>query len=353
MSLAAKHAYLNTRVSVMSIRLLAADALGQLAQQQLPALAERFGLTSLLDEQQSRQARSRAIEQSLIRVLLEELHILIRPMDAPERALLLAWSRKYALYNLKTLIRGKLHALDQKEIRKHLFDLPAIIRLPNQALFQAENVEELLRQLESGPYRQIARQAREVYERQREPFALEAAIDQRYFIWMARQSSGFPASHAEPLRRLIGAVLDRVNLLWLLRFRFSYGLSPSETFYQLVPPKGLLTRERLLKLVDLETFERVLEELPEPLRQQMAESTSIAEVQRRINAHITHEARLVLQRSRSGLARALAYLMLREGDLLALFAVVQGRLLELPQGAIEVALDLSPPNCAWSDTQAA
>ncbi len=46
------------------------------------------------------------------------------------------------------------------------------------------------------------------------------------------------------------------------------------------------------------------------------------------------------------MARALAYLMLRESDLLLLFAVVQGRLLQFPDQIIEVALELIEPSCS-------
>jgi len=353
MSDVADQAYLNTRVSVMATRLFPPDLAEQLIQMPLPALAERFGLTALLDEQHTTAARSRAVEQSLIWLLMTELQILIRPMKSAERGLLLAWGRKYALFNLKTLIRGKLYELDQKDIGDNLYDLPESIRLPDRALFGAENVLEMLRQLEAGPHHRIARQAREVYEQQREPFALEATVDQRYFADLAHRILTFDSHQQASLRRLIGVELDRTALLWMLRFRFSYQLSPSETFYQLVPSPRLLTRERLLNLVNLENLERILESLPEPLNQTMADCRTIADVQRRMELHTQREIRWLLARSPSGVARALAYLMLREADLMRLFAVVQGRLLGFPNDRVEMALNLIDPECATGAGQAA
>lgn len=351
MSNTTEHAYLNTRVSVMSTRLFAPELVGRLSRMTLAELAEQFDLSALLDEQPATAARSRAVEQSLLRVLLSEVQVLVRPMNAAERGLILAWGRKYALFNLKTLIRGKLYNLDQKEIRDHLFDLPETIRLSDQELFRAENVLELLRQLETGPHRQIARQAREVYEQQREPFALEAAVDQRYYAGIVRQIMGFDNHHLGSLRRLMGVELDRVALLWLLRFRFSYQLSPSETYYQLVPSMRLLTRDQLLRLVNLDTFEHVLEALPAPLNTLLADCRSLGEVQQRIGHSTRRETRWILARSQSGVARALAYLMLRESELLQLFAVVQGRLLQFPDATITAALEQVEP--AWADAQAA
>ncbi|MBK1719625.1 V0D/AC39 family V-type ATPase subunit [Thiocystis violacea] len=348
----ADQAYLNTRVSMMSLRLLAPEAIGPIARMPLPALAERFGLGALLDEPSSITTRRRVLEQGLTQVLLAEMQLLMRPMSAAHRQLVLAWGRKFALYNLKTLLRGKLYALDQKEIREHLFDLPDFMRLPSE-LFRAENVLELLRQLEAGPYRQIARQAREVYEQQREPFALEAAVDQRYYAEIVHQIMGFDVNHLDSLRRLLGAELDRVALLWLLRFRFSYHLSPSETYYRLVPSMRLLTRERLLNLVNLESLRQVIDALPEPLNALLAKCETIAEVQPHLVSHTQGELRWILHQSQSAVARALAYLMLRESDLMLLFAVAQGRLLQFPERTIEVALDLIEAHPARADARAA
>lgn len=348
MSAAAKQAYLSTRVSVMATQLLDPNTIADLSQMQLPELAERFALPELQDEQSSPRAKSRAIEQAFLRVLLNELTILARPMSAPERAVVMSWARKYALFNLKTLIRGKLHDLPPPEILENLFDLPQNMRLTSHDLFRSENVLEMLRQLESGPHSLIARQAREIYEQRREPFALEAAIDRRYYAELLRQLMQFQGEDHQPLQNLVGADLDRINLLWLLRYRFSYQLSPSEAFYQLVPSPRLLHRERLLALVNIETFERVVESLPAPLDAMLADSANIIEVQRRMGRFVARQARRVLHQSPSAVARALAYLMLRETDLFLLFSLIQGRLLKLSTEVVEIALEVTEPVCPWS-----
>jgi len=345
MSQAAAQAYLNTRVSVMSTRLFRPSELAELAGLGLDDLAARFGLASLIDEHVTVRAKSRAVEQALISLLLAELAILVRPMTAAERALIMAWARKYALFNLKTLIRGKLYDLDQQEIRQNLYDLPPHVRLPHQELFRAENVLELLRQLEQGPHVLIARQAREAYEQRREPFALEAAIDQRYYAGLARQVRQFHDASLQPLQHLVGTLLDREDVQCLMRFRFSYRLSPSETFYQLVPSFRLLHRDRLLELVELETFEQVIEALPAPLDALLAGASNLIEIQQRLHHYMADEARRVLALSASAVARALAYLILRESQFRALFALVQGHLLQLPTQLVGVAVGLAEPVC--------
>ncbi|MBK1647930.1 V0D/AC39 family V-type ATPase subunit [Rhabdochromatium marinum] len=336
---AAAHAYLNTRVSVMSARLLDAQRANALLELPLQELVERLDLAAIIEEELSTHAKMRAVEQALIQTLLADVSILIRPMNPAERALVLSWGRRYALFNLKTLIRGKLYDLDSAAIRKDLYDLPPGLRLSRDELFRTENVLELLRVLERGPFSLLARQAREVYEQKREPFALEAAIDQQYYSDLVRQTLRFQGDSLQPLRRLIGALLDRVDLMWMLRFRFAYGFSPSETFYQLVPSPRLLHRARLLDLVNRENLRQLLSALPDPLAEQLAEATDLIEVQRLTVAHQATETRRILSQSASGVTRALAYLILREMDLMFLLALIQGGLLGLPQDVIKTAVD--------------
>jgi len=342
---AAAQAYLNTRVSAMVSRLLPAERIAALIPASLAEMAERFGLEPLLDESLTKLAKSRAAEQALIQVLFADLRVLIRPMSAIERGLMLAWARKYSLFNLKTLIRGKLYDLDQAEIHANLYDVPDYVRLPDKELFRAENVLELLRMLEHGPYRLIARQAREVFEQKREPFALEAVIDQRYYHELARLIMQFPSDSQQPLHALLGTVLDAVDLVWLLRFRLSYKLSPSETFYYLVPSVRLLHRERLLALVNHDALEPLLAALPAPLDDLMAGCSTIIDVQSRIGTYTAEEIRRQISRSGSGVARALGYLILRERELFMLFSLIQGKLLGLPRELVEIGIETAAPNC--------
>jgi V/A-type H+/Na+-transporting ATPase subunit C len=341
----AEQSFLNTRVSIMATRLFSPGYVVSLLDQGPAQLGEHLGLSLFADGNLSPRTKNRAIEQSLIETLLAELTILTRPMGPPQRQLVVHWGQKFALFNLKAMIRGKIYRLDNREIQDNLYELPPIVRLPYKELFGAENVLEMLRQLEPGPYSLIARQARELYEQKREPFALEAAIDQMHYSGLAREVRELHDADQRPLQQVVGALLDQIALLWLLRFRFAYQMSPSETFYQLVPSLRAMNRERLLQLVNLDGVERVLDAVPPPLGPVLVGSASLVDVQKRLNRYRAREARRVLRHSDSGVARALAYLILREMDLRLLFALIQGKLLDLPLETISIAVELADPNC--------
>jgi V/A-type H+-transporting ATPase subunit C len=335
--------YLNTRITLFARRMLPEAEYVRLPDYDLGELARHYALTALQEQDLGSSGihlHLRALESALIRIVLDDLVVLVRPMSAEGRAFVMHWARKFELFNLKALIRGKLNELGDAEINANLYELPAYLALPHQALLRAETVLELLRLLEQGQYAYLANQVRHVYEAHREPFLLDAAIDQRYYANMVDLVADLSGTDREETLELVGLRLDRVNLLWMLRYRFTYGLSASETYLQLVPSPGALTRNRLLALLDLPTEEAVLAALPKSLAGEVAGAEGIIEIERRVRAKSYRELRFALAKGTSGIARAFAYLELRELELKRLFTVVQARLMRIEGDALRLALEL-------------
>jgi V/A-type H+-transporting ATPase subunit C len=294
--------------------------------------------------------RLKALESTLINIVLSELEILVRPMYGDAHELIMRWARKFELFNLKALISGKLSGINEKEVRATLHDLPPYLALPHQALLRTESVLELLRQLEKGKYHAIASQARKSYEEHREPFVLDAAIDQLYCTGMVKQTAKLKGIDRSETTKVVGLHIDRITLLWLLRYRFTYNLTPSEAYYHLVHSPLHMRGSVLLSLVNLPTWNAVIEALPSAFRRELEDVASIAEIERRIHKMNIRNLRKVIARSRSAVARSLAYLILRDMDLKRLFTVVQSQLLELDASMLHQALGLQIPDAAASAT---
>lgn len=336
-------AYLNTRVTLFSHRLwdegdfsdLIGTAPGNMAAtlgaRGLPQLAAGF---DTLD--------NRSLEQRIIAQVLEETAILIRPLSGAPRDFLTYWTERFEVSNLKTLLRGKMTGDRPATLLNRLTPMGSFGRLDIQDLANAEDVNELLRRLEAGPYAAIVRHARRAFEQSRDPFILDAALDRSYYEGLAQlarpleQESG--TAGRAPFGRLMGLLIDRINLVWLLRYRFNYNLPPAQVYFLLVASHYDLTSARLRELATLPDIASVLEALPRSLHDMLAGASQIPDIHASMEHAAATTAVAILHSGASAIARAFAYLQLRERDLRAVRAVLRGRLLGLPGDDIRIAM---------------
>jgi V/A-type H+/Na+-transporting ATPase subunit C len=331
-------AYLNTRVSLYSGRLWQAsdyDALIGIDEAEIADALNKRGLPQLARGFDSHDPLS--LEQRIIAELLDETRVLIRPLHGAARQFLTYWTQRFEVTNLKTLLRGKMTGERPAALLARLTPMGTFGHLDSQALAHAEDVGELLRRLEAGPYAGIVRQARRAFEESRDPFILDAALDRHYYEGLAHRAQPLEDEVGAPFRKLMGQLIDRINLVWLLRYRFNYNLPPAQVYFLLVASHYRLPSALLRELAALGDFEAVLAALPEGLLASLRDAPDIPAVFTRME-HAAAEAALKILRSGApAIARAFAYLILRERDLRAVRAILRGRQLDLPTADIRLA----------------
>ena len=343
-----RYAYLNTRVSMFASRLLSREALlrwtrrGVHAQagEARSALSDKEWGAVVTDWIGDPKAPFAALEQAALSAQLRDALIIFRPLAGTARDFVEYGMRWFELSNLKTIIRGKFAAVPGEDIRARLVDVGSFATLPADELLRTEDIAELLRSLEATPYGDIARHARRVYEESRDIFAVDAAIDRRYLLGLQKKSQGVETEERDALRRLILAITDQFNLLWLLRYRFAYGLSPAETYYLLAPSVYGLTAERLRALVGLGSLPEVVGRLPTVMRRWLLDADTVASVERGLENRIVRISEEALRDPGHPLARALAYLVLRDIQTRWILAVVKGERMGLRVDDIEIAARL-------------
>lgn len=335
-------AYLGTRAALMATRLLSASDLESLARRP-PGLADAArdaDLRPFLGADFG--PSSHPLEQRLLTVLLGEVVILSRGVTGRERDFVIHWMHRAELANLKAILRGKMVNEAPESIRGKLVEMGPFAGLPVDDLLRTEDVPELLARLERSPYADIARQARRVFEEQRDLFALDTTIDRRYYAGLVRRAAAIEADAGPDFRALMASVIDHLNLLWLLRYRFFYQLPPSQVWYLLVASPYRLSSQILQELVRADRFEDVAPALPEPYRHWLAQAPDANAVARILAAQGVALARRLVRLSAVPLTRAFAYLQLREHDLRNLHALLKGQQLGVDQDTVLGALDIGP-----------
>ena len=340
-------AYLDTRVSLYAARLWPGEALAALIEtpdgmvaetliaRGLPQLAMGYDRTGGVED-------SRSLEQRLIAQVLQETRVLIRPLSGDARAFLTFWTARFEMSNVKTLLRSKMMGERPATMLDRLVPMGTFGRLDNQDLAHAEDIGELFRRLEAGPYGVIVLRARRAFEQSNDPFSLDAALDRGYYEGLVQRAQPLEETVGAPFRSLMANLIDRINLVWLLRYRFNYKLPPAQVYYLLVGSRYTLPSTRLRELAALDSPEDVLAALPAAWQPRLSGVTDIPAVFAHMEQAAAEQALRVLRSRAPGIARAFAYLILRERDLRAVRAVLRGRHLGLAGDDIRLALRRTP-----------
>ena len=345
-------AYLNTRVSLFSGRLWPDDELDALVSAADDAVADALvqrGLPQLAagyDSLAGRQPDSRSLEQRLVAQVLDETRVMLRPLSGSARSFLTFWTARFEISNVKTLLRSKMSDERPAAVLARLIPMGAFGRLDNQDLAHAEDVGELLRRLEAGPYAGIVRHARRAFEQSRDPFNLDATLDRAYYEGLTLRAQPLENEVGASFRSLMANLIDRINLVWLLRYRFNYRLPPAQVYYLLVGSRYSLPSSRLQALAALDSLETVIVALPAAWQARLSGVSDIPGVFARMEHAAAEQALRDLRSNAADIARAFAYLILRERDLRAVRAVLRGRHLGLAAADIRQALQRAPAEVA-------
>ena len=330
-------AFLNARVSLYAARLQPVDSLLSYidSEHELPEdYLESIGLTGLADRQPGSAGE---LEQHFMTCLADEAEGLMHAMPPETRGIIRQWMRRFEFMNLKSLIRCKLTSCNLDLSREYLLDIGHFARLPLDEYLHSEDIVEFLRLL-SADDASLARKIRLHVEDPEQLFLLEAAMDYHFYEGLLASCEPLSSEERDGTRRFIGSIIDTINLAWLLRYRITYGIHPPHTFFMLARTGLSLGPGRLAQLAKLDDFESMRAALPADYRDSLEGVNSVADAEMHMRATNLEQARKLLRHEQFHLVRALAYLYLRERQLLDVHQLLKGKLLGFEPTLIREAL---------------
>jgi V/A-type H+-transporting ATPase subunit C len=329
-------AYAATRLDILADRLLPLDILKGMIHQDPDHIIQT--LQPLIPDYQSDMPLA-AFRHLINQHMYLDFQTLLRPYHGNKRRFLKHGVRWFELVNLKVMIRGKFTGVAESELLDQLIDLGEYADLPVRQLLETDDPFEMLRRLEQTAYGDIVRQARRVFEEQgHDLFSLDAAIDRSFFIELVSRARFVGLPDQDGLRQLLGVLMDRFNLMWLLRYRFSYGLSPGKSYYLLTASGRLLKSPELMQLAKLGSLGEFIEALPPQLKQLLSGVHDSYQVEQLMELHSLSAARRSLGHQERPITRLFAYLLLREAQTRYLQAILKGKELGFAENLIERAV---------------
>lgn len=330
-------AYINTRLSILAGWLREPELFSRLVREEdsdLAGLLARAGIPASFSAQADQPS---AFEHALHELFIQEAVVLLRGVQGSKRSFFIQWLRRHEITNLKVLLRAKVQSTNGLNIDEILVDLGALSAIPVQSLEASEEINEFLRILENTHYQSLAVQARRSFEETQSLFFLEAIVDRYHYMNLVKQYRQLPYAEQKQVFVLLGLLLDKINLVWLLRYRFNNDMDPSQTYYLLPGAGRYLTKERLLQLVQLDDFSAVLHNLPDPWHERLEACEDIDKVDQSMARYLSEEAMSILKQPAFSLARLFAYFLLREQQLKHVAIAISGRYLQLNEDLISRA----------------
>ena len=329
-------AYLSVRLDIMVSRLLGKSVLNRIVHsdlEQIPALIKQVVPTH------SVELPTTELRRLLSSSMYRDFQLLLRPLKGNNRRFLKHAIRWFELSNLKVLIRGKFTGVSESVLTRQLVDLGEYADLPVATLLETDDPFEMLRLLEQTAYGGIVRQARRVFDEQgHDLFSLDSAIDRNFFLELASRSRFLSTQEHRHLRQVMGVLMDRFNLLWLLRYRFSYGLSPARSYYLLTTTGTQLHSAQLMGLARKGSLAEVIEELPRGLKKLLQGVHDIYQVEQLMEWYTLSAAKRGLSPHLTDMCRLFSYMLLREAETRYVLAVIKGKQLGFAEALIGKAV---------------
>ena len=340
---AAHYAYLQTLVAIFSKRLLSNNQFSSLIRQPLHEILAELknngleNITIKLLESHLKPLPAGNMDNLFLTVLLDDAQSIIRSLTGSERDFFIFWIRRFELQNIKTILRGKSLQRTKEQIQAELTPLNQFSILPLEKLLNADNITDILHQLEKTPFASIASYGSKNFAQKRDVFTIETAINHQYFTVLNDKLKDLRDKDQILLQPLLGRIIDQTNLIWLLRYRLAYALSASHSYFLLVAGGLYLNSKILIQLSQITKLEQVHDLLPDKINSLIKQADSIYQIELSLEKDIISTADSLLKSKPFSLAHAFAYLILREKQLSQIHTLFKGKLLDLSDNEISFA----------------
>lgn len=341
---AAHYAYLQTLVAIFSKRLLSDSLFSSLIRQPLHEILPELknnGLENIiikLTKSDLKPLPAGNMDNLFLAVLLDDAQSIIRSLSGHERDFFIFWIRRFELQNIKTILRGKSLQRPKEQILAELTPQNQFSILPIDKLLNADNITEILNQLEKTPFASIASYGSKNFAQKRDVFTIETAINHQYFTVLNDKLEYLSDEDQALLQPLLGRIIDQTNLIWLLRYRLEYDLSASHSYFLLVSGGLYLNHKILIRLSQINKLEQIHDLLPEEINNLIKEADSIFQIELNLEKNTIKTARALLKSKPFSLSHAFAYLILREKQLSQIHTLFKGKLLDLSDNEIAFAV---------------
>jgi len=152
----------------------------------------------------------------------------IRAIGGKTQKIFILLYQKYESTNLKTILRGICGKIASEKVSSLLLPTKHYTLFSKEQLFECQEVQEVVQLMQGTFFQYPLNQALHRFEKEKEFFPLEMALDLHYYRTLWDEVMKLPGEETRIVQKLIGMSIDILNVSWIIRFKEQYRFAPEE-----------------------------------------------------------------------------------------------------------------------------
>jgi V/A-type H+-transporting ATPase subunit C len=330
-----KYAYITGRVRAMKTKLIPAEMYPRMMAMDISEIARYLEETQYKDEIDA-LAKDYSGTELIEHATFDNLAKIYRKLhdvsiDEP-RFLILEYLRRWDIWNIKTIIRGKFYGASESEIAKYLVPAGELDMEFLDGLAKKDSIQEVISAFEGTDYASALAQ----YDG-KDLATLENALDKLYYFRMERAVGGTLSVGGGLLLKYVRREIDIKNLITLFRMNKA-GVEASIVQENLIPGGKLYDELSRMAGQPFAEFLRSLEGYPfwsSISDLATPDLDSISRIEARLRAYLIRYAWAISNYHPLSILPVLGYMVSKETEVANIRKIVRGKEAGLPAELIE------------------
>jgi len=329
-----KYAYITGRVRAMKTKLIPQDMYQRMQGMDLPEITRYLEETQYKEEidlMAKDYSGAELVEYATFANLAKTYQKLLRVSIDEPQFLVLEYLRRWDVWNIKTILRGKFHGAGEEEIMKYLVPAGELSIEFLDSLVKRDTVEEVIQAFDGTDYYEALTK----YDGQMLS-SVENALDKLYYFRMERAVGGTLSVGGGLLLKYIRREIDIRNLITLFRMNKA-GIEPSITQDNLIQGGKLHDEFNRMAGQSYSEFIRGLEGYPfwSAISDIAGEDVDISRIEARLKAYLVRYAWALSNYHPLSILPVLGYIVSKDTEVSNIRKIVRGKEADLSPELIE------------------
>lgn len=246
-----------------------------------------------------------------------------------ERGFIHLLGQRLVAENLKVALRAVHQGLAPRQAAPLLAPLNGLTEVDFAELLNQGSVPAATDYLASTAWGPPLRRALPRYVKEQNLFPVEMSLDLWVFQRLWQGGRDLAAGDRRLAENLLSVWADAANIVWVARFREFYGFSGEEIYQYLLEAGKFRNPQVRRRLAFASGLRDMVPELPPPYAELLQGAENVAEVETRLRDHWRHTLTRVLSLPPFQIGLPMAYLFLKEMEILDLVTMMTGLRLNL------------------------